>query len=218
MFANSFIYYSKRSYWIKGHEALFSFRYLKQLGIQYQPSINNLNEWCRLQPEPSYQLPKQFKNKRLIALHPGSNKSAREWPVDNYVALAQQLKNHGYTPVLTGSHEEGERFKLFFKNFQCLWGALSLGDLANFYAHCEAVVACSTAPLHIAAAIGTHAVGIYPNRRHIHPKRWRPLGPKVTVIYHTPSFCRATCQHGGCGCMQSISPNQVFETIHSGQL
>ena len=61
-------------------------------------------------------------------------------------------------------------------------GKLSLSELITLIASCDALVAASTGPLHIASAAGKRAVGIYSERKPIHPGRWMPVGKNAVYI------------------------------------
>jgi ADP-heptose:LPS heptosyltransferase len=68
-----------------------------------------------------------------------------------------------------------------------LTGKMSLDELIAFIGAADVLVAASTGPLHIAAACGIQAIGLYADRRPIHPGRWAPLGPKaVAITYDKP--------------------------------
>jgi ADP-heptose:LPS heptosyltransferase len=75
---------------------------------------------------------------------------------------------------------------------------LSLPELAGVIALGRCIVANSTGPLHVGAAVGTPVVGLYPNRRVCHPRRWGPRSDTAVVL--TPPLekgCSA-CEKGDC--------------------
>ncbi len=75
------------------------------------------------------------------------------------------------------------------------------------------VVANSTGPLHLAAAVGTSVVGLYPGKRVMSPRRWGPLGKNHRVIQPAQAECR--CPSKQCRCMETISVDQVAEQVES---
>ena len=95
-------------------------------------------------------------------------------------------------------------------------GKLSLAELLVFINSCDGLVAASTGPLHIAAALGKRAVGIYAPMRPIFPQRWAPLGANATylVLDKTCEKCRKS---GDCECIRAIRPEQVVEKL-TGEL
>jgi len=92
---------------------------------------------------------------------------------------------------------------------------MSLAQLMSFIEACDGLVAASTGPLHIAAALGKTAIGIYPPIRPMHPGRWAPVGKqaKFAVIEKECSDCR---NNGMCHCMQEISPEVIKNLIPYG--
>ncbi|MFM7105313.1 MAG: glycosyltransferase family 9 protein, partial [Flavobacteriales bacterium] len=61
----------------------------------------------------------------------------------------------------------------------------SLDELIQFIGQCQGFVACSTGPMHIAAALGIPTVGLFSPHRPIHPGRWAPLGPNAHYLCAT---------------------------------
>ena len=75
--------------------------------------------------------------------------------------------------------------------------------MISFINNCHGLVACSTGPLHIAAALGKYALGIYPPMKPIDPGRWAAIGKrtKIFVLKISCSDCRlAKC---GSDCMDA---------------
>ena len=73
-------------------------------------------------------------------------------------------------------------------------------------------MAASTGPLHIAAALGKVAVGLYAPMHPIHPGRWAPIGEKAgyLVLNKMCNDCRKSMD---CKCIRDIQPLQVIEKI-----
>ena len=67
-------------------------------------------------------------------------------------------------------------------------GKFGIEKFYHFVQCADGLVACSTGPLHIAAAKGIHALGLYPSARPKHAGRWGPLGPKAEYIEDTASM------------------------------
>ena len=161
--------------------------------------------------------------RKKIILHPGSRNSARNWPVDNFAELVDLLDEKKHIIFLTGTESEGQAFRSALtkrknKVFD-MTGKLSLRQLMGFVQNCDALVACSTGPLHIASALGKHAVGIYPPIRPIHPGRWAPVGKNVSVLVQEQGVDCRRCRGPGapCLCMSEITAKNVFHTLaHQG--
>ena len=88
-----------------------------------------------------------------------------------------------------------------------LMGKLELDELIAVLHASNGFVGGSTGPLHIAAGVGIHALGLYPARRPMHPGRWAPLGPRAEWLAASEHCER--CGRGECNCMRSITPAMV---------
>jgi heptosyltransferase-3 len=153
-----------------------------------------------------------------IILHPKSKGSAREWPIQHYIKLIALAPAERYEFYITGTENEGKTIRetapeIFNpSNVHDLTGRLTLAQLISFIQFCDGLVACSTGPLHIAAALGKHAVGIYPPMRPIHPGRWAPVGvnARTLVLNKRCDDCRKTSR---CHCIELISPHEVVQEM-----
>ncbi|NQT78380.1 MAG: glycosyltransferase family 9 protein [Bacteroidetes bacterium] len=151
-----------------------------------------------------------------LILHPKSKGSAREWGLENFKKLVHTLPAKDFKIFVSGTAEEGMLIKEsgFFKDTEAidLSGSMSLGQLMSFIQSCDGLVAASTGPLHLAAALGITAAGIYPPIRPMHPGRWAPIGKKAKYIVKEKS-CNDCRKGGSCHCMQDISPEEVRQAI-----
>ena len=93
-------------------------------------------------------------------------------------------------------------------------GRLSLTELLVFINSCDGLVAASTGPLHIAAALGKRAIGIYAPIRPIFPQRWAPLGEHATYLV-LDKKCDACRKSGDCECIRAIRPEEVAEKLYN---
>ncbi len=197
------------------HEAQLNFELLKGIGISHVPALEELGAMQLLSPNISLRADLNElidKSKFNLILHPGSRGSAREWGIDRFAELIKLLPADKFKIFLTGTEKEGALFRSElaepFPQVTDLSGKLSLSELIVFVQHCNALLAASTGPLHIAAALGIHAIGLYPPIRPMHPGRWAPIGKnaKVFVTDKECSDCRKTAQ---CACMREISAADV---------
>lgn len=200
------------------HEAQLNFKLLEGLGIRFEPSLGLIQDWYGLQTPALAQTHRQLleKEKLNIILHPKSKGSAREWHLDNYFALARSNPEINF--FITGTKEDGELIfaqkpEIFnLENVSNLCGQLTLAQLIAFIAHCDGLVACSTGPLHIAAALGIQVLGIYPPIRPMHPGRWQPIGKKATTLCLSKN-CLACKNSNFCACINAISVAEVSQII-----
>jgi len=157
-------------------------------------------------------------NGKTVVLHPLSNQSAREWGLAHYGVLIELLFAQGFRLFITGTVTEGERMGKWLDGFvekgmvTNLTGKLSLTELIGFLRFTAFFVSASTGPLHIAAATGVHAIGIFPPMRPIHPGRWQPIGENVKV-FCLAKACTDCRKSTSCPCMTAIQPAEVAAWI-----
>lgn len=202
------------------HEAQLNFELLRPLGVTTLPDFAQLNAWTKQFHAPTTLFPSVIEllltsGKPVAILHPKSQGSAREWPIEKYLELAQRLVERNYQVIFTGTDKEGAQFReLLPQNPQITdsTGLLTIEQLIALIDRSEVLVACSTGPLHIAGFLGKRAIGIFSPRVPIHPGRWKPLGENaVTVVYD--DNC-PTCQKGeACNCITQISAERILEHI-----
>jgi heptosyltransferase III len=197
------------------HEAQLNFELLKGLGISYIPLLEELTTMKLLLPKspPGDDLNDLVNKSRFkLILHPGSRGSAREWGIDRFAELIKLLPSEKFQIFLTGTEKEGTMFRSElsepFLKVTDISGKMSLSELISFIQQCDGLIAASTGPLHIAAALGIHAVGLYPPIHPMHPGRWAPIGQntKIFVAEKECSVCRKTAH---CTCMREISAEDV---------
>ncbi len=102
----------------------------------------------------------------------------------------------------------------FLKNSKVinLTGQLSLDELISFIGNTDGLVAASTGPLHIAAALGKKAIGIYAPMRPIHPGRWAPIGEHASYLVWDKA-CNNCRKSFDCECIRSITPEDVVKQL-----
>ncbi|MCS7017586.1 MAG: glycosyltransferase family 9 protein [Cytophagales bacterium] len=153
----------------------------------------------------------------FVILHPKSRGSAREWAAENYLQLAQILEKQKLSYIITGTAAEGAAIQqacpalLTHANGYDFTGKLTLAQLITLINKSVGLVACSTGPLHIAAALSKPTVGIYPPVRPIHPGRWAPVGKRAEALVINRN-CRA-CTANVCACIASITPQMVWQAL-----
>lgn len=153
------------------------------------------------------------KNKLNIILHPKSRGSGREWGDHNFSELIDILNKEKFKIFICGTETEGEliRDSIIGRHegkITDLTGKLTLKEYIYFIHSSDALIACSTGPLHIAASVGINALGIYPPIRPVHPGRWRALGKNVKIFVNDKD-CNKCRNSNYCECMDSIRPEEV---------
>lgn len=119
-------------------------------------------------------------NEPFVLIHPLSHGSAPNWPIGRYVDLASRIALKGCRVVVTGSTLESGDVNAHFcslgDGIVSLAGKTDLPQLKGIIRRAKLVVSGSTGPIHIAGAVGTFAVGIYPPSSTLSPVRWGPRG------------------------------------------
>ena len=150
------------------------------------------------------------KDKFNIILHPKSQGSGREWPMENFINLINSLDTDLYKIFISGTQKEREAMQLIFDAVGAkvtdIKGVMDLYQFISFINQANALVASGTGPLHIAGALGKNAIGIYPPRKLINPQRWKALGDKtqIFVLNKICSDCKE--RNSYCHCMKEIGP------------
>lgn len=201
------------------HEAQLNFELLKPFGLKEVPSIEEVNKMIGAFSAPKVELPSEIndfiKNSDYFILHPKSQGSAKEWPLEKYIELSEKLMNKGKKVVFTGTEPEGEMFRKDLPDHELLLdssGKLSLDQLIVLINGAKGLVACSTGPLHIAGVLNKRAIGIFSPRKPIHPGRWMPLGADSMAIVSDPECPK--CKKGeDCNCLTYVSVEQVLREL-----
>ncbi|HEX8330191.1 MAG TPA: glycosyltransferase family 9 protein [Hymenobacter sp.] len=211
------------------HEAQLNLKLLQPLGKQPEFSLAQVGQLVRLVPtEPlaqqwAGQLAARPPGQLSVILHPRSRGSAREWGLDHFGQLAQLLHQAGHRVFITGTAAEGEELADWLAQHAAyitadFTGQLSLPQFLAFIAATDGLVAGSTGPLHLAAALGRHALGLYPPIRPMHPGRWAPLGPHAEyLVFNKPNCEECRTQPTACTCIRALAPVEVATRVLAWQ-
>jgi heptosyltransferase-3 len=196
------------------HESQLNFELVKPLGLKEIPTLQEINKNLSHFEVPTIELPQlvtklDFSN--TITLHPKSQGSAMEWPIENYFELAQRLVKMGKTICFTGTESEGTLFRNQIPKDEKiidLTGKLSLPQLIKLCALSHGLVACSTGPYHLSAVFDKKAIGLFSSRKPIHPGRWSALGlNSKALVFDTNCLL---CKKGkSCNCIEQIAVDSV---------
>jgi len=195
------------------HEAQLNLKLIESLGAKAIYSLEEISDFYNLTKIKS--LKDEFKNllsdkKFNLILHPKSKGSAKEWGIDHFAKLIELLPQDKFNICITGTLTDGESIKYSlikkFPHLIDLTGKLNLDELISFVFFADGMVAASTGPLHIAAALGKYIIGLYPSLRPIHAGRWAPLGIHAFYLEEDKSI---TERHG----ILDIRPEDVKEKL-----
>ncbi len=199
------------------HEAQLNLKLLEPFGYKENLSLQQIGHLfglSRLQPLPGQFAQLLHPAKFNLVLHPKSQGNGREWGLDNFVELIRMLDKDRYHIFISGTEKERPLLQPLFKEagnrVTDITGAMNLDTFIAFIAGADGLVASGTGPLHIAAALGKAAMGIFPPIRPIHPGRWAPLGPKAAVFVSGTDNC-ADCKKNSsqCHCIRAVLPLEI---------
>ena len=120
-----------------------------------------------------------------VLLQPLTGGTVPPWPLERWTALTRALPADRFHFFVTGTASEGAALAPWIAGLPShVENATGLGlaELLSFTRASGGLVAASTGPLHIAAALGIHALGLYPARSNALLSRWHPLGARAEVI------------------------------------
>lgn len=204
------------------HELEYNIRLLQQFGIDEK--VNEENVLFGI--SPSRENLETIKNelitlgidfaKQIIIVHPGSGKSAVDLPVEKMRAIVKSLSQEAIEILITGSRDEKELCQSLVVNSSTknLAGKFNLGELTALINYSSLMIANSTGPIHIAAALGKHVIGFYPKFNAVSPKRWGPYTTKKKIF--SPTIDCNDCARNQCeklNCMDSISVEEVTAAV-----
>lgn len=156
----------------------------------------------------------------VVVIHPGASAfgAFKRWPTDRFGRVAGMLGDQDQaTVVLTwgpGEREIAEAARSASGDRAVLAPATTnLSRLAALLRQADVVIGGDTGPLHLAAALGTHVVGVYGPKD---PRIYGPYGTGHAVVRHSVPCSPCTkrrCSH--LRCMTAIEPADVFEAART---
>jgi heptosyltransferase-3 len=160
-----------------------------------------------------------------VHAHPGSRWLFKCWPAASTAVLFDRLVAQGHRIVVTGAPDPRER-ALVDATFAAvrtqtragitdLTGTLTLPELAAVTARARIFVGVDSAPMHIAAAMGTPSVALFGPSGELEWGPWRVPARVVTSEAHP---CRP-CGQDGCGggkvseCLTTLPVERVHAAL-----
>jgi heptosyltransferase-2 len=152
----------------------------------------------------------------VVALAPGAVGPSKRWPSASYAELARRLCAEGYWVWVIGGPNEKDLAAEIADRTQIR--DLTGPDLRNAIlalAAADLAVSNDSGLLHVAAALGTAAIGIFGPTSAWH---WAPLNPIAAVVETTNELACRPCHEPVCRlghhlCMREISVDRVAMAI-----
>jgi heptosyltransferase III len=203
----------------KLHETQLNLKMLRPLGLREIPSLPQVPELyglTRTKPLSKEHAALLDTGRINVILHAKSMGHAPEWGVENFAALLELLSPERYHVFLTGTRDDeqqiGGRLPANRAHVTRLYGKLSLEELIAFIGRADALVASSTGPLHVAAALGILAIGLFTKRPSKNVSRWGPAGVQGHGLEFDRSCLRCRLKLT-CDCVTRIPPAAVLAIL-----
>ncbi|MDP8256602.1 MAG: glycosyltransferase family 9 protein [Candidatus Alcyoniella australis] len=147
---------------------------------------------------------------RVVAINPAASWPTKRWDPERYGAVARELAQRGYTPLVIWGPGEEELAQIVAKGSKA--GALiapptALQALAHLLSRCALYLGSDSGPMHIAAVMGTPVVALFGPSD---PQRVGPLVEPSRVLTHEVDC--GPCWKHECPdprCINRISVEQV---------
>ncbi|MFB3895973.1 MAG: glycosyltransferase family 9 protein [bacterium] len=156
----------------------------------------------------------------IIGIHPGARMPLKRWDPKKYSELIYRIakSNLGkiilFTSLESTVSDKGFQTKEY-ENPPGLMNDLTLRELAAVLSYCKVLVCNDSAPMHIAAAVGTKCIAIFgPSKSN----ETGPYGAGHRVI-ENPYSCRSTCDEATCNytiyndCLKTITVETVYQSL-----
>ena len=140
----------------------------------------------------------ELAGQKIIAIHPFTSDSVKQWPLERFRDLAQALMQEpGVKVAIIGASDEKIDFAEGVIN---MINQTSLVELAVFLKRSSLLISGDSGPVHLAAAVGTPVVALFRNDLlGKTAKRWGPWGVGHIVIEKNS--------------LSDISVNEVVEQV-----
>jgi len=161
----------------------------------------------------------------FVHMHPGSRWLFKCWSPQQSAALLDRIAADRSRIVLTAAPDARERVLIDAivsatapstrASLTDLGGALSLRELAALTQRARVFVGVDSAPMHIAAAMGTPVVALFGPSGEV---EWRPWGVVHRVVTSSEHPCRP-CGNDGCGggkvseCLTELPVDRVYAVL-----
>ncbi len=156
----------------------------------------------------------------ILHVHPVSRLLVKCWPAPFLAELLNKIAGHGLTPVITASTDPGELEyiaslrPLLRVPYSDLSGKLNLHQLGALSELSRCFIGSDSAPMHIAAAVGTPVIGIFgPSSETL----WAPwCNQKLILSRDLP--CRLPCKNKNTcphiECLRAMTPEMVLPQVN----
>lgn len=160
-----------------------------------------------------------LKIKNYVVFAPGAEFGpSKQWPMDNFAALAELLEGKGLQVIILGSDKEREHAESIMQisssnDILNLCGKTTLENVIDIMSGSTGVVANDSGLMHLAYASGAKVYALYGSSS---PEYTPPLSTTAHIFQHKlscqPCFER-TCRYDHYQCLTGINAEQVADKI-----
>lgn len=153
----------------------------------------------------------------VVVIHPGSGGSARNWPARYYKQLADEIDfRTGARVIITGIKQESETCSYVAgEKHLNICNRTNLLELSALLQRIDLLITNSTGPLHLAVALGSRTIGLFPPLKDCLPSRWGPYKhPEWALTPELPLCIKCTPGNfSKCACMEQLSVERVLKSV-----
>lgn len=213
------------NHWIKDEKPAMDpvthqFRILKMLGVDLKDS--HLELWPSQDDERYIDdlLNSQWlsANQKIIGINISASQRwlTKNWPLEHIVKLSEELDFKDMRVLITGTGQDlpdVEKLMSMAKNIKIInaCAKTTVNQLACLIKRCAVFISSDSAPLHIAAAVGTPFIALFGPTNPL-----RHLVPAKDYVVINKDLTCSPCYKPKCKsreCMELITPQEVLEAI-----
>ncbi len=151
-----------------------------------------------------------------LLLHPGASAASRRYPTSQWQQAAGLLERRCKLPLLVAGGPDDAALVQAIVGTPARWpalvGQLGFGALAALIGSARVLVACNSAPAHLAAATGTPVVDLYALTNPQHT----PWQVRHRLLYRSVpchDCYQSICPHGDNRCLSSVEPPEIVGAV-----
>ena len=175
------------------HEGAYSLDLLRALGVEPLDTDPELHLSAREREAVDYYRAEWgAPGRRIVGLQTTSGQSAPNWEPARWAELARLLAGDPRLQVLVTDMNPPVAVDGLEGVFYPVRG-LGIRPTMVRLAALDALIATSTGPLHMAAALGVPTVSLFCPLPSCEPALWGPLGSEGVTVMPEPEYCRDRC-------------------------
>ena len=155
-------------------------------------------------------------NERYVTLGIATRHAFRQWPMENFARLADELISRFKVKILPiygpGEEQYPKKLRELMKHeLLCDYPASGIGRMRALFERAALHIGCDNGPANIAKASDIPNIILYSNT---HASSWTPPDSPVCVALEHNLVCKARCLHERCShsnCIRLITVDEVLK-------